>query len=410
MSIDNPRDVPEQWRAAFDRKGIEFTFRALESKVPGVALNTIIRALSGEGKTSERVIRAISTALGITTERFYELRGEPVREPFILPSRANQLSGPERAVVRDVINAILDARDEQRVDPAAGSGAFLQRAAHEASKPAEGTERPTLASRRTGVAGIAIVRGRPIDVDEVFQDVRAVYSDFEAGTEQIYEVYEAEGIKEGRAHIDRFYFVRDPKIDIINKLYDQINPEVFGKTTIRLTPAEWREWIEKLTTAMAEFDLANMNIQAKIVEIVPDSQIDQLEGAKAYVEYGMWHDRVSADALEWMMRFWGKHAQSAELIEVIKKADRLWESRPEMLSRQTANLEIIERKLREKRAALERADSAGTQDETHRGPAKDAPGESPQAAHGYSEFVDGDLSGRDVTHPDSPRARDQSKR
>lgn len=29
--------------------------------------------------------------------------------------------------------------------------------------------------------------------------------------------------------------------------------------------------------------------------------------------------------------------------------------------------------------------------------------------HDYADFVDGDLAGRDVTHPDSPRSKDQSK-
>ena len=111
VNIENPRDVPEQWRPFFEKKAIDFTFRALERKT-GVAANTIIRALNGEKKTTARVVTALCEALGISTETFYEMQGKPVVEPFVLPARASQLTTREREVVRDVVHALLDAHEQ----------------------------------------------------------------------------------------------------------------------------------------------------------------------------------------------------------------------------------------------------------------------------------------------------------
>lgn len=111
MSIDSPRDVPEHWRPYFESRGIEFTFNALERKAEGVSLNTVIRALTSQGRTTDRVANAVSGALGITSDKFRELRGEPTGEPFQLPARARLLTVTEREVVRSVVNAILDARE-----------------------------------------------------------------------------------------------------------------------------------------------------------------------------------------------------------------------------------------------------------------------------------------------------------
>lgn len=129
VSIENPQDVPEQWRPYFEKRDIEFTFRALERKVQSVAPGTIIRALTGQGKPTGRTVDAISEALGITSEKFYELRGEPVAEPFILSGRASQLTTTERAVVRSVVDAILNAKGARHavpVDSSTSSGASTE--------------------------------------------------------------------------------------------------------------------------------------------------------------------------------------------------------------------------------------------------------------------------------------------
>ncbi len=118
MSIENPEDVPEVWRTYFDDRGIEFSFRALHRKVEdSVSLNTVIRALTGEGTSIKRVVSALADELGVSPERFTAIREElagtrPV-EPFILPARANQLTEPERKAVVGVVNAILNARGDR---------------------------------------------------------------------------------------------------------------------------------------------------------------------------------------------------------------------------------------------------------------------------------------------------------
>ena len=112
MSVDNPRDVPDQFREHFERREIDpFTYRALHRKVKGIGLNSVVRALSGEGRLTPRVTEAVADALGITPEKLLELRGDPVTAPFQLPARASQLNQRERDAVLSIVHALLDARD-----------------------------------------------------------------------------------------------------------------------------------------------------------------------------------------------------------------------------------------------------------------------------------------------------------
>lgn len=117
VSIDNPREVPEQWHPHFEKLGIELSYRALERKAEGVGLNTIVRALTGEGKATSKTVSAISVALGITPEKFHELRGAPVATPFTLPSRASQLNQRERDAILGVVHAILAAKEDRHARP-----------------------------------------------------------------------------------------------------------------------------------------------------------------------------------------------------------------------------------------------------------------------------------------------------
>lgn len=116
MSIEEPEDVPEVWRGHFENRGLNFTFRDLHRKVDdGISLNTVIRALTGEGTSTNRVVTALSNELGISADTFRairrELSGSRQLEPFTLPDRASQLDKRERAVVIGVVNAILNARE-----------------------------------------------------------------------------------------------------------------------------------------------------------------------------------------------------------------------------------------------------------------------------------------------------------
>lgn len=115
MSIEEPEDVPNVWRNHFDKRGLEFTFRDLHRKVDDeISLNTVIRALTGEGSSTNRVVDKLSAQLGISAEKFRAIRagisGTRPLEPFTLPDRASQLDKRERAVVIGVVNAILNAR------------------------------------------------------------------------------------------------------------------------------------------------------------------------------------------------------------------------------------------------------------------------------------------------------------
>ena len=122
MSIENPDEVPTPWRTYFTKRGIEPTFRALHRKVEdSMSLNTVIRALTGEGTSTKRVATRLAEELGISLEKFQGIRSELTGDvrgvPFDLPARADQLDPAERAAVVGVINAILNARDKSNAVP-----------------------------------------------------------------------------------------------------------------------------------------------------------------------------------------------------------------------------------------------------------------------------------------------------
>ncbi|OHU23437.1 hypothetical protein BKG77_07170 [Mycobacteroides chelonae] len=298
--------------------------------------------------TESAVVLAYAAGLGIAVDSVSEFS-------LRMPAGVDDLAPEMKNALVSVVRAAVKQTEEQRAAPSPSLSPEPN--AQTESSQGQELERPTLASRRTGVAGIVFVRGMPIDADAVFREMRANHNDMESGAEQIQEKYDYAGIKQGRARIPKAYFVRDPKIHAIDELYNQINPEVFGKTTIRLTVEEWRRWIDDLQIAMAQFDHANTAIQEKIVEVIPQSQIDQLEGSIEYIQVGISHDKIAADALEWLIKYWTEHEQSGDLIDVIQKADRLWESRPGMYTWQQRNLDAVQTELSKRRAAVERADS-----------------------------------------------------
>lgn len=123
MSIDNPNEVPEQWWPYFRKQGMDgLTFRELSRKVDGVAVTTVVRALTGEGQPTRRVTAKIASALGMTEDRFKRVRAEVIgaqhHEPFQLPQRADELTDRERELVTGMVNALLDARSRHAEQPA----------------------------------------------------------------------------------------------------------------------------------------------------------------------------------------------------------------------------------------------------------------------------------------------------
>lgn len=102
---------PESWRPLFDRAGIEFGYRPLATR-SGMTHSRVHRLIKGGGTTNE-AIKQIAEALGVQASKIRELRGEAAVEvePFTLPDEAGRLTDGERAVIRSMVRALLNARD-----------------------------------------------------------------------------------------------------------------------------------------------------------------------------------------------------------------------------------------------------------------------------------------------------------
>lgn len=188
MSVDNPRDVPDQFREHFERREIDpFTYRALHRKVKGVGLNSVVRALSGEGRLTPRVSKAVADALGITPEKLLELRGDPVTVPFQLPARASQLNQRERDAVLGVVHALLDARDRYDSDTNSDTPTEEQGASSEAGEDQKtaGTGGLTRGKKPTG----GYLAGKMSEQDELKRRRKSKGRDF--GADPIIEQDEA---------------------------------------------------------------------------------------------------------------------------------------------------------------------------------------------------------------------------
>lgn len=129
---------PEQWRPYFDRADIEFGYRPLAARA-GLTHTRVHRLIRGGGTTNE-AIQQVADALGVKASKVRELRGEPPVEiePFTLPDDAGRLNETERTVVRAMVRALLDARDNAHAadqpaadPPAAPEGAQDQASARE---------------------------------------------------------------------------------------------------------------------------------------------------------------------------------------------------------------------------------------------------------------------------------------
>ncbi|MDL9938726.1 hypothetical protein QSJ18_18420 [Gordonia sp. ABSL1-1] len=103
---------PEQWRPLFDKAGIEFGYRPLATRA-GMTHTRVHRLIRGGGTTSE-AIQQVADALGVRASKVRELRGEPAVdiEPFTLPDDAGRLNDKERDVIRAMVRALLDAREQ----------------------------------------------------------------------------------------------------------------------------------------------------------------------------------------------------------------------------------------------------------------------------------------------------------
>ena len=81
----------------------------------GIYADRVSRFVKGEG-VEEGTAELIADALGIPVKKAWELRGEPVQEPFTLPRKAQRLSRSQRDAILRVIDGMLEDRDEKPAD------------------------------------------------------------------------------------------------------------------------------------------------------------------------------------------------------------------------------------------------------------------------------------------------------
>jgi hypothetical protein len=113
--VSDKGSVPDQWLPLFNKRQIT-SYREL-GRLARIDYTRARRVILGGGTTDDAV-EAVASALGVTPSKVWELRGEPVPNPFTLPAAAGSLNRKEREAVLAVINAILDAK-VQPVEPRA---------------------------------------------------------------------------------------------------------------------------------------------------------------------------------------------------------------------------------------------------------------------------------------------------
>ena len=109
--MNEPALPPEKWRYLFDKIDVEFGYRPLATHI-GMDHTRLRRLLLGGGTTNEAILQ-VADAFKVDPNVIRELRGEqPIKyEPFTLPDDAGRLNHNERAVIRSMVRALLDARN-----------------------------------------------------------------------------------------------------------------------------------------------------------------------------------------------------------------------------------------------------------------------------------------------------------
>ncbi|MFD6677540.1 helix-turn-helix domain-containing protein [Rhodococcus zopfii] len=102
--------LPPQWEEVFAGRSM----RDIATKA-GMHADRVSRFVKGGG-VSDETAEKIADALGISVKKAYELRGEPVREPFQLPRKAQLLSNSQRDAILRVIDGMLEDNDDKAAD------------------------------------------------------------------------------------------------------------------------------------------------------------------------------------------------------------------------------------------------------------------------------------------------------
>jgi hypothetical protein len=112
--------LPPQWEEVFAGRSMRQVAAAA-----GIYADRVSRFVKGEG-VEEGTAELIADALGIPVKKAWELRGEPVQEPFTLPRKAQRLSRSQRDAILRVIDGMLEDRDVKTTDSTpANPGLFL---------------------------------------------------------------------------------------------------------------------------------------------------------------------------------------------------------------------------------------------------------------------------------------------
>lgn len=113
MGNMNDRGIPPQWQPYFDAKQIE-GYRELGRKAQ-IEWTRARRVVIGGGTTDEAV-QAVAEALGIPPRKVWELRGQPVPAPFVLPDQAGHLNRRERDAILAIVNALIESKGIESLD------------------------------------------------------------------------------------------------------------------------------------------------------------------------------------------------------------------------------------------------------------------------------------------------------
>lgn len=96
--------IPPQWEEVFAGRSM----RQVAAQA-GIYADRVGRFIRGEG-VDDSTAEKIADALGITVRKAMELRGEPVREQFTLPAKAQLLSRSQRDAILRVIDGMLEGQ------------------------------------------------------------------------------------------------------------------------------------------------------------------------------------------------------------------------------------------------------------------------------------------------------------
>jgi hypothetical protein len=94
--------IPTEWLDVFAGRSLRTIAAAADMSVDRVS-----RFIKGH-PVADGTADLVADALGISTRKALELRGEPVVEPFRLPDKAHYLNRRQRDAVLSVIDAMLE--------------------------------------------------------------------------------------------------------------------------------------------------------------------------------------------------------------------------------------------------------------------------------------------------------------